>query len=97
MECGLHVGQIVEVLWDDASYWQEQVDLDDLLDSFLTLTYGIVVLLTDKSLFISSELQVENGSYRSTTRIPYSYIVGVKILSTLDDAGTPPRHIEGVL
>lgn len=76
------VGDIVCVLWDDASFWASESGPGDWADSCRVMTYGVVCKTTDKSLFLASERQLDNDCFRAVTRVPFPYIIGVQVLGT---------------
>lgn len=80
----LHLGDLVEVLWDDAACWYAESEEEDWRDEQEIITYGVVVKLTEKSVFLAGELQVDNGTYRGVTRLPWPYIIACNVLRCLD-------------
>jgi len=76
------IGDLVEVAWDDASWWPEDVDdvggLEDLCER---RTLGCVVRITDKSLFLAAEYGVgpegDRRSLKGVTRVPCNYLLAV--------------------
>ena len=75
------VGDLVEVVWDDSAYWYKPDDVDELEDSCLTTTIGMIARVTEKSLFVAGEeLSFDDGGYRVVTRIIRPQVVGVRRL-----------------
>ena len=80
-EQDINIGDVVELLWDDAACWYTESTESDWRDSEDTLTYGIVVKKTPRSVFLASEIQVDNGAYRTVTRVPWAYIQAYRVLA----------------
>ena len=76
------IGDIVCVLWDDASFWVSETGPGDWSDFCRVMTYGVISKISDKSLFLASERQVDNDCFRAVTRVPFPYIVAVRVLGT---------------
>jgi hypothetical protein len=75
-------GTLVEVIWDDASWWPQDVsDPEALEDECLVHTFGIVVRQSEKSLFVASEYNRTNDQAKAVTRVPFPYIVDLHGLS----------------
>ena len=74
-------GTLVEVIWDDASWWPQDVfDVEELSDECLIHTFGIVVRQTEKSVFVASECNTSQDQHKAVTRVPWAYITGLHAL-----------------
>lgn len=87
----LEAGDLVEVIWDDASFQGNFEDspnkvLDALPDECYVSTVGYVVKTTSKSIYLAWEAQLTFGNFRSLSRIPWKYVLKITKLGNLKDA-----------
>ena len=80
------IGDLVEVAWDDASWWPEDIeDVGGLEDLCERHTVGCVVRITDKSLFLAAEYEIgpegDRRSLKGVTRVPFQYIISHTLLT----------------
>ena len=83
------VGCEVRVTWDDACFEAGEVDPQAMRDEYPMRTRGVVVRVTERSLFIASEDSPGFGILRAVTRIPWASITDIEGL-------TPPAVVEPI-
>jgi len=74
------VGSLVCVTWDDACFEEGDTDVKTMADEYLIKTAGIVLRVTGRSIFVSSDWSPDYGITRAVTRIPRIAVVGVERL-----------------
>ncbi len=87
MRFDVDLGDIVEVRWDDASFYVSETDLSDLTDEvFEVVTYGIALKNTEHCLWLASEYQTVGHTFRAVTRVPWDYVISLCVLGAFEDA-----------
>ena len=81
------VGSLVCVTWDDACFEEGDTDVKTMADEYLIKTAGIVLRVTGRSIFVSSDWSPDYGITRAVTRIPRIAVVGVERL--VESPGSP--------
>lgn len=82
----LQIGELVEVLWDDAEGWLVPDSVADLPDECPVVTYGVICRLTEKSVFLAGEVagSLTDGTvYRAVTRVPRAWIQAIRRLADM--------------
>ncbi len=78
------VGDIVEVLWEDASFHWDVDSPDNIPDDYPMIDWGKIVKLDDSAISIAAEWAGADGAHRAVTRIPIGVVRGVRVLRRAD-------------
>ena len=73
-----YAGRILCVRWDDASYHNDQAQLDEIAEGFVVDTYGLCVRESKKGLTLSMDLVRETGEQRHSSFIPWGMILKIR-------------------